>query len=389
MFDHVGIKFYGDLGQLAEAMLFYNKITLFIIDEMPLRNLFKKVHPKILIPFLEEHKENINICYLSSQIYNMGLGKSDDFSLFLSDETHGGGEHESYLNYLSRTFSLDTPDGFESDKYLTNKLLDIIKPVKIDWNNFDRFTLESVSMHSHVLEFTKEYVKAFYPEFQISTKNISISIERKYYCGLNIKIRLSKKVAYRDEKLKHINEAIFYYFRTMSEIHLWSTLSAEYLTSDKESFVLRHKVNNLFNQKTNSQQVIDQFQDIFIPEAKNISDVINSGTKSFHEYLSVYEKGEKFRGWVKQIPYDTNLMKEYYRTVFSNNNWLEKLPAKTIRWVLFTGAGLGVDALGAGGLGTLSGVALGVLDTFILDKIIKGWKPNQFINNDVRPFIQT
>jgi len=54
---------------------------------------------------------------------------------------------------------------------------------------------------------------------------------------------------------------------------------------------------------------------------------------------------------------------------------------------LFTGAGIGIDALGAGGIGTSIGVALSAADQFLLDRLIKGWKPNQFIEDELRGFV--
>lgn len=67
---------------------------------------------------------------------------------------------------------------------------------------------------------------------------------------------------------------------------------------------------------------------------------------------------------------------------------LDKLPAKSVRWSLFTGAGIGLDALGAGGIGTTAGVALSALDSFVIDKILKGWKPHHFVEGDLKGFIK-
>lgn len=58
-----------------------------------------------------------------------------------------------------------------------------------------------------------------------------------------------------------------------------------------------------------------------------------------------------------------------------------------MRWSLFTGAGLLLDALYGGGLGTASGLALSAGDAFLLDKLVKGWKPNQFIDNTLQEFV--
>jgi hypothetical protein len=51
------------------------------------------------------------------------------------------------------------------------------------------------------------------------------------------------------------------------------------------------------------------------------------------------------------------------------------------RWALFTGIGLVVDPL--------VGVAIGAADSFLLDKILKGWKPDVFVEGSLKPFVHS
>ena len=44
--------------------------------------------------------------------------------------------------------------------------------------------------------------------------------------------------------------------------------------------------------------------------------------------------------------------------------------------------------MATGGIGTAVGLGLGALDTFYLDKLISGWKPNQFIEDDVKELLK-
>jgi hypothetical protein len=58
-----------------------------------------------------------------------------------------------------------------------------------------------------------------------------------------------------------------------------------------------------------------------------------------------------------------------------------------MRFAFFTGLGLVADTFLTGGLGTLTGMGLGATDSFLLDKLIGGWKPHQFINYSLKPTI--
>lgn len=72
------------------------------------------------------------------------------------------------------------------------------------------------------------------------------------------------------------------------------------------------------------------------------------------------------------------------------------LPGKFLRIAAFTGAGHLLGALtGLAGLGTVAGavagtaadVALDVTDSFLLERVVKGWRPNQFVERKLLPFV--
>jgi hypothetical protein len=64
------------------------------------------------------------------------------------------------------------------------------------------------------------------------------------------------------------------------------------------------------------------------------------------------------------------------------------LPAKSVRWLLFNAAGLALAAVTSPAAGAAVGVGLSAADTFLLDKLLKGWKPNQFVEGPLKEFIR-
>lgn len=81
------------------------------------------------------------------------------------------------------------------------------------------------------------------------------------------------------------------------------------------------------------------------------------------------------------------MLKEYYKST-SKETWIDKLPGKGFRWSIFTGLGMALDVVATGGLGTVSGLALSAGDAFLFDKAVGGWKPNTFINKNVKKFLK-
>jgi hypothetical protein len=83
-----------------------------------------------------------------------------------------------------------------------------------------------------------------------------------------------------------------------------------------------------------------------------------------------------------------DLVKAYFRES-TTSTWIDKLPVKAARWSLFTGAGVVLDLAGAGGVGTLAGVAVSAFNDFVLEKLARGWKPNQFIEGPLKKFVRS
>ena len=96
---------------------------------------------------------------------------------------------------------------------------------------------------------------------------------------------------------------------------------------------------------------------------------------------------DRFKGWLVKQDIDSELIKEYYKEVTKNSSF-DHLPGKSLRWSIFTGLGIASDLIIAGGLGTVAGVSLSLLDAFVLDKLIKGWKPNQFVEENLENLIK-
>ncbi|HUG12367.1 MAG TPA: hypothetical protein VMM36_15220, partial [Opitutaceae bacterium] len=130
------------------------------------------------------------------------------------------------------------------------------------------------------------------------------------------------------------------------------------------------------------------FQDFVFDEGRAIRNAVNSGESSFQDLLPVLERAKKFRAWLDGIAPDRNLVKEYYRAV-TKETWIDRLPARVLRWALFTATGVGVDAaIGLPGVATTAGAALGLGDTFLVDRIARGWRPNQFVHGALGKFVE-
>ncbi len=157
-----------------------------------------------------------------------------------------------------------------------------------------------------------------------------------------------------------------------------TTNLSEIVSTQQKSSVIDIRLKYLSDKCRKSNEEINTFQRTIIPGMKTIREEYNKGSISISEIIDVIIKTSSFKKWLADKPVDSDLLREYLNEI-SKKSILDKLPSKSVRWSLFTGAGIFTDVILPTGLGTITGISLSILDGFIIDKILKGWRPNQYI----------
>ena len=168
-------------------------------------------------------------------------------------------------------------------------------------------------------------------------------------------------------------------------LHFASLYGSDVITTALSSEIMQLRLQRVIESRLKSVADIELFQHATIGKGNAIREAINSGERSFEEFLDLLEHAARFKGWLAKKEPDQSLVQDYYSEVTAGT-WAEKLPRKSFRWVFFTGAGLLLDLVIPTGMGTVTGVALSAGDEFLLDKVVKGWKPNQFVEGPLRQF---
>ena len=152
------------------------------------------------------------------------------------------------------------------------------------------------------------------------------------------------------------------------------------VSSNLSSALLTQKISGILDKAAGNAAERNDFDNVVLAGAPSLRDSINSGEMPFEQFLTLLERATRFKRWLRNLPPDVSLVNEYHREI-SKQDWYSRLPAKSLRFVFFTGLGLFADVLAKQGVGSMIGVGLGAADTFILDKLLKKWKPNQFVDD--------
>ena len=160
------------------------------------------------------------------------------------------------------------------------------------------------------------------------------------------------------------------------DMNLAANYMSELVTSDETSVIIRSRLQYMLARRDRSLRHIALFQESVLDDARAVREAINSGERTFADFLPILDKAHRFKTWLSERNPDSNLLSEYYKAV-SGDLWISRLPAKTLRYIITVAAGLA---------GPASGLIAGGVDEFFIDRLLGGWRPNQFVQGPLRRF---
>jgi hypothetical protein len=170
-----------------------------------------------------------------------------------------------------------------------------------------------------------------------------------------------------------------------SKLMLASEYGADVDTNDIDGALLAAHVEGLLQRQARSvsTETVLRLQEETLGVGNTVAEAIRSEERSFDDLLLVLDKAERFRDWFRDQEPGTELIDEYWRKA-TEDSWIQKLPAKTFRWMFATYLSAAVP----GTAGIVAGAALGLFEMFILEKLVRGWRPNQFVESELKPFVR-
>lgn len=376
-----------DIGALAEGLLFYGRIAI-IGNTGTLKDLLTRIRPFELLSLLRDGR--LEFYYLSDQLgvstTRLSNGKSIHSLVRMSSPDH------TIEKVGPRAFKEAAGRASTRQKRIgASQFSKLLRP--IDHSAFDHESIiqafyDRYSTQESVLSLIREVVPNFHlpdetyfriePEtegFYVDT-NLNFNALNTLYHRAVPPSHSSLTEAYLIDLIQGAYEATYFAAKLDTEVAVHPVQRAVQAKA-VEAVVLRH---------LQSQEQIESFSDLTLSDSHAIREAINSGAVPFSSIVKLLDSADKFRHWLHQQPPDADLLRAYYNETVKES-WVEKLPAKSTRWTIFTGIGVGLDVLGAGGVGTAAGVALSAVDSFVLDKLLKGWKPHQFIEKDLKALL--
>jgi hypothetical protein len=151
--------------------------------------------------------------------------------------------------------------------------------------------------------------------------------------------------------------------------YLASSYMSGYVCDPLSSVLMKRRFLDLIRRRERDTTELDLFQEKLLPDGRKVREVVNSGEASFSDALSVIHEGRRFKEWLLARNPDESLLTEYFREV-SKTGWVQRLPPKTYRFVITSGLGIAAGAAFSPIVGTLAGLGLTAIDTFLVDRLL-------------------
>ena len=171
--------------------------------------------------------------------------------------------------------------------------------------------------------------------------------------------------------MSHILEA-------RADLALAAFYGGDFASSNVTSAIVQVRCAGLLNRYNLNKNELSAFHDVTLIDCPSICEAIDSGQRGFKEFLQLLDKATTFKQWLHTVKVDEGLVRSYV-TDISRQGWMQSIPGKTVRY-MFTAA--------ADFYNPLIGVGTAIADTFIVEKLLGGWRPNHFVDNRLANFLK-
>lgn len=371
-------------GKIAEALLYYQKVHL-VLDRATLSGLINQIGTDWMLALLRRHDVSAVYCEEGLGTATASFGPLQFHSCVAI--TLAGHETLKLPTPLDRLqFEMERL-GLERKraKNFAKMFLKLAPVRKLSGHHFSEFGIpEAATKDILDPDYVKKAIKSIIsnaPGGYDPGDDLKFDVI-KSELGLNVSTNIDferingnrKNIANQDPLT--IAQILSTVQDVRADLAMASHYGGDFVTSFQNSSVLQIRHSELLRRAKINQDSIQQFHEIALPDTPSLAEVIDSGQRSFHEFMRLLEKSSRFKDWLRSTNPDEGLIREYLKSV-SSEDWIQKLPAKSMRY-LFT---LALDAKFP-----VTSFAFGIFDNFLIEKLLAGWRPSHFVDMRLVPF---
>jgi hypothetical protein len=393
MFEHIVLRRAErgspvSVGQIAEALLFYQRVQL-VIDRVTLLDLIRQIGTGGVLALLDRPEVSAVYCdeFLGTFTTNIGVSQYHGFAAGRLIGDAKVGTFKSKIDLLQYEIEQQAVVSSGARKF-AKRFFERVPSRKFSGNHFVPGGIPAAAKQDILdIEYAKTAVRnaiAASGGGDLAQDDLNwevIETKSGFLVFTNIDFDLvNKRRIAGDAEVSPLTVALLLSFilDARADLILAAHYGGDFFTSAASSSIIQAKCPQLLHRAKINTATIKKFSEVVLTDMPSISEAIDRGERTFDEYLALLDHASRFKSWLKSVNPDEGLLRSYMSEI-SKKSWVERLPAKTIRY-LFT---LAIDAMTPS-----AGQVAGFADNFLVEKLLSGWRPNHFIDKRILPFVQ-
>lgn len=156
--------------------------------------------------------------------------------------------------------------------------------------------------------------------------------------------------------------------------------SADLIVSPEVGDMATKRIDLSLQRGLRSAEKISEFEEFTMERGSVLGAAYAAGVVDFERALGIVDDAQRFRKWLSKVPPSADLIREYHEAA-TKGTILDTLGGQAARFALITGGGVvaGLATTAHAEVGIATSLGLGAFDTFVVDRWLKGWRPNAFI----------
>jgi hypothetical protein len=393
MFEHIVLRrAEGGLpvsaGQIAEALLYYQKVHVFI-DRGTLFDLIRQIGTARVLTLLRRPEISAVYCeeMLGTRTESVGVSQYHNYIAFTLAGHENVGQLKTAPERLRYEIERQGLSKQEARRF-SSAFLQLVPVRKFSGNHFLQGGITHAAQRDLLdTEYSAQAIRkavAVLPggyelgdDFQFEVINSGLG--SFIFTNIDLdSINQRRAQAVPPVEPLTIAHLLSNILDARADLALASFYGGDFVTSAVTSSIIQVRHSELLRRSKLNVDSRRQFTEVVLPDSPSLAEVIDSGERSFDEFLGLLDRAGRFKDWLKTVNPDEDLIRTYMRDI-SSEGWIQRLPAKSLRYILT----LALDATNPA-VGLLSGF----VDNFVVEKLLSGWRPNHFVAGRLTPFVQ-
>jgi hypothetical protein len=395
-----------DIGLLAETLLFYERVHL-VLDSATLAYLLRTIGPDLLLDVLD--RDGVSASFLSENLgtitnTNNGI-QTHDFGQYTFGPGLTKGRRPTRGRQVRRVnneewlaITVDRAIGASiPTRKFTKQLLKKLSSGGWRFPTVGSQDLPSV-MRAEMNDVksidaaVKRVVSILVPSFSIPKKWFFrlVDVGGNYAIDTNFDFARLNEEYHKTIPPSHSSLSQAYLLQQLFDARASLTIGFKYLgelvVDPVGTGIIKLKALELMQKRDAHVDELDLFQERCL-DGRKIRECLNSGERDFAEFLKLLNGADRFKRWLAGRSPDDKLLSEYLKSATADS-WIDKLPTKTCRWAITTGLGAAIETLYPTGVAALASQGISLLDATLLDRVLKGWRPNHFVQGNLTDFVK-